>query len=84
MRGPTACFRSRIDLEIVKKDIFNISILKMPVGWLFKFQLACKYSLEKHFFFNYNKLQILRIISKFSIKQRNLLRYLPNRSLTII
>lgn len=36
---PTASFRSRIDLQIVKKYVFNISILKMPVALLFKFTL---------------------------------------------
>lgn len=46
IRGPTASFRSRIDLEIVKKYVFNISILKMPVARLLKFQLSYKYTLR--------------------------------------
>lgn len=32
MKGPTASFRSRIDLEMVEKYHFNISILEMPVA----------------------------------------------------
>lgn len=42
MRGPTASFRSGIGLQMDKKDVFNINILKMPVARLFKFQLAYK------------------------------------------
>lgn len=43
---PTAPFKSGIDLEIKGKYVFSISILKMPVYRLFKFQLSYRCTLK--------------------------------------
>lgn len=46
IEGPTAPFKSGIDLEIKQKEVFNISILEMPVARLFKFQLSYRCTLK--------------------------------------
>lgn len=43
---PTAPLKYGIDLEIKEKDVFSISILKMPVARLFKFQLTYRCTLK--------------------------------------
>lgn len=56
MRGPTASFSPRIDLEIVEKDVFNISILKMPVARVIQVSSGIAYrgSLEMRWIYRNN------------------------------